>query len=172
MVWSLPAKTGWRTSVSTRSIMLDSRGMAIPLVMNHVVESSDFLLSLRKSHTKAAGRVQSRRGKECAATGCLSTVRARILVRNESDSRGPSGTRLVLALPIRRSVRDAVPSLKSREGRQRVEGRTRRRFRLFCGENSVITSRTGGVSMGGSTSRVDRRGAPWADCCLWTTTRI
>src|SRR3954467_11314762 len=43
MAWSLPAKTGWRTNVSTRSMMVDSRGMAIPLVMSHDDPLSDLL---------------------------------------------------------------------------------------------------------------------------------
>src|SRR3954470_19271354 len=43
MVCSLPAKTGWRTRVSTRSMMVDSRGMAIPLVVIYDDEFSDLL---------------------------------------------------------------------------------------------------------------------------------
>jgi hypothetical protein len=168
MAWSLPAKTGWRTRISTRSIMLDSNGMAIPLVMSHDDELSDLHSNLiRKSHTKIAGRVRSQRGGECLPSGRLVAGRSRRRAWHARGASGPSETRQMgLRFPSEDpSVTPARPS------RQRVEGRTRGWHRLFWGIDLFIAPRTDGCGSDSSSSRFGRRGAPWADCCLWTTTR-
>ena len=172
MAWSLPAKTGWRTKVSTRSMMVDSRCMAIPLVISNDDALSD-LLSIPSQVAYQSSRsspIATRRRVRRLRTPCRRPAPPPGRAREgrswspRDQAGGPRGSHPV----IRRRRR---PSRPSRVSRQRVEGRTRRWFRLSWGIDFVIAPRTGGGGSGSSSSRVGRRGAPWANCCLWTTTR-
>jgi hypothetical protein len=174
MAWSLPAKTGWRTKVSTRSMMVDSRGMAIPIVMSHDDKLSD-LLSIAFASRIPKQPVESDRDAAASAP-----VPDALPPAGPAAGPGTRGTVLVPQGPGRWSSgshpvncrrRRPVPSPPSRVSRRRVEGRTRRWFRLSWWIDRVIAPRTDGGGSGSSSSRVGRRGAPWANCCLWTTTR-
>jgi hypothetical protein len=94
----------------------------------------------------------------------LVRARAKRSWSTRDQAGGPWGT-------IRQFVDNTGTSRPSRMARQRVEGRTRHRFRLSWWIDRVIAPRTDGGGSGSSSSRVGRRGAPWANCCLWTTTR-
>jgi hypothetical protein len=169
MAWSLPAKTGWRTTVSTLSMMVDSRGMAIPLEISHDDKLSD-LLSIVSASCIPKQPVESDRDAEASAPLPYALPPA-------GPAAGP-GTRGAVLVPqgpgwwslgthpvIRRRRRP------SRVSRRRVEDRTRHWFRLSWGIDFVIAPRTDGCGSGSSPGRVGRRGAPWSNCCLWTTTR-
>jgi hypothetical protein len=114
MAWSLPAKTGCRTKVSTRSMMVDSRGMTIPPVMINNVELSD-VRSIAFASRIPKRPVASDRDAATSAPprGRLTAVRPNRRARDESDGPGPPGAKLVLADPIRRLVGAAAPSRPS-----------------------------------------------------------
>ena len=104
MTLSLPAKTGCRMKVSTRSMIVDSSGMTIPPVINNDVDCSDvpsiaFASCIPKQPLEpdrdAAARVPPR--------GRLAAVRSRRGARDENEGPGPLGTRLVRAHPTRRA---------------------------------------------------------------------